>query len=84
MLSVGYFSARARECICKVRQSDSLPCIRVQIPLHLGIRTASDDGAPIVAQEPLAPVAQAYRAAADRIWIQLEQATHHAPIIRTE
>ncbi len=42
-----------------------------EVPLHLDIRTTSDDGTPIVAVQPQSPHAQVYTAIAGRIWDQL-------------
>ena len=42
-----------------------------EIPLHLDIRTTSDNGQPIVASQPESAHAQAYKNIAGRVWKQL-------------
>ncbi len=42
-----------------------------EIPLHLDIRTTSDNGQPIVASQPDSAHAQAYKNIAGRVWKQL-------------
>ena len=43
------------------------------VPLHMDIRSTSDDGRPIVASRPDSPQAQIYREIAARAWDQLQQ-----------
>ena len=45
-----------------------------EIPLHVSIRTTSDDGNPVVASDPNGPHAATYRAIATRVRDQLEVA----------
>src|SRR4029078_11887272 len=43
-----------------------------EVPLHLDIRTTSDEGTPIVAARPDSPHAKIYRDIADKVWQQLD------------
>jgi ATP-binding protein involved in chromosome partitioning len=43
------------------------------VPLHMDIRSTSDEGRPIVASHPDSPQAQIYREIAGRAWDQLQQ-----------
>ncbi len=43
------------------------------VPLHMDIRSTSDEGQPIVASHPHSPQAQIYRDIAARAWDQLQQ-----------
>ena len=43
------------------------------VPLHMDIRSTSDEGQPIVASHPQSPQAQIYRDIAARAWDQLQQ-----------
>ena len=61
-----------------------LLCWWMQIPLHIDIRSTSDEGAPIVAKDPSAPAAQAYRQAAERIWELVQVAQPQGPTIRSQ
>ncbi|MCB1381788.1 MAG: Mrp/NBP35 family ATP-binding protein [Notoacmeibacter sp.] len=45
-----------------------------EVPLHMVIRTSSDDGAPVVATDPGGPQAAAYRAAAAQVAARLASA----------
>lgn len=67
----------------QIQCSDMGACA-VQIPLNLDIRTASDEGAPIVVRDPGAPSAQGYIRAAESVWNLLQQAQPLGPTIRTQ
>ncbi|MDA1091473.1 MAG: iron-sulfur cluster carrier protein ApbC, partial [Proteobacteria bacterium] len=45
-----------------------------EIPLHMDIRETSDSGKPIVVSDPDSEHAKAYRAIADKTWVNIEQA----------
>lgn len=55
-----------------------------QIPLHVDVRTCSDEGSPIVARDVQAPAAQAYKQAAHQVWELVQIAKPQAPTIRTQ
>jgi ATP-binding protein involved in chromosome partitioning len=52
-----------------------------EVPLHLDIRTTSDEGTPIVAARPDSPHAKIYRDIADKVWQQLDAAAKPKPKI---
>ncbi|MGE3907424.1 MAG: P-loop NTPase, partial [Reyranellaceae bacterium] len=52
-----------------------------EVPLHLDIRTTSDEGTPIVASRPDAPQSAAYRSIAERVWQELQGAQRPKPRI---
>ena len=52
-----------------------------EVPLHLDIRTTSDEGLPIVATRPDAPQSQIYRQIAERVWAELDGAQRPKPRI---
>ena len=52
-----------------------------EVPLHLDIRTTSDEGTPIVASRPDAPQSKIYRQIAERVWAELDGAQRARPRI---
>jgi ATP-binding protein involved in chromosome partitioning len=52
-----------------------------EVPLHLDIRTTSDEGKPIVATRPDAPQSKTYRQIAERVWAELDGAQRPKPRI---
>ncbi|MGE0153378.1 MAG: iron-sulfur cluster carrier protein ApbC [Reyranellaceae bacterium] len=52
-----------------------------EVPLHLDIRTTSDEGTPIVASRPEAPQSAIYRQIAERVLSELEGAQRPKPRI---
>jgi ATP-binding protein involved in chromosome partitioning len=52
-----------------------------EVPLHLDIRTTSDEGTPIVATRPEAPQSLIYRQIAERVWAELDGAQRPKPRI---
>jgi ATP-binding protein involved in chromosome partitioning len=49
------------------------------VPLHMDIRSTSDDGRPIVASRPDSPQAQVFRDIAARAWSELQASARLAP-----
>jgi ATP-binding protein involved in chromosome partitioning len=52
-----------------------------EVPLHLDIRTTSDEGTPIVAARPDSVQAGIYRKIADQVWLQLQAESKPKPKI---
>ena len=52
-----------------------------EVPLHLDIRTTSDEGTPIVASRPDAPQSAVYREIGERVWQALQGAQRPKPRI---
>jgi ATP-binding protein involved in chromosome partitioning len=55
-----------------------------EIPLDIAIRVTSDEGTPIVTEQPDSPHAAAYRAIAARLWEKVGEASRQAPRITVE